>query len=196
MYAAVSVLHVGSVSVGVASVRVRGLYGSREKEAPPAPCMVGGPSLSALAVIGTACFFAGQLSSLGRGELSETACSETEVSAQFTLEQDEPRVWWYTDLETLFALAGGLHNKKKKNWGLTHGHDFVVTGSKESLLEIKKQLKNIYPIKVSIIGAGSEKSIKALNRRICWGERERGMLYQHDPRRVDVLVADLGLVKG
>ena len=87
-----------------------------------------------------------------------------------------------------------FHNKKKKNWGLTHGHDFVVTGSKESLLEIKKQLKSIHPIKVSIIGASSEKSIKALNRRICWGER--GILYQHDPRRVDVFVANLGLVKG
>ena len=49
----------------------------------------------------------------------------------------------------------------------------MVTGSKESLLEIKQQLKSIYPIKASIIGAGPEKSIKALNRRICWGERER-----------------------
>ena len=65
-----------------------------------------------------------------------------------------------------------FHNKRKKNWGLTHEHDFVVTGSKESLLEIKKQLKSIYPIKASIIRAGSEKSIKAHNRRICWGERE------------------------
>ena len=106
-------LHVGSVSVGVASVRVRGFYGSREKEAPPAPCMVGGPSLSALAVIGTACFFAGQLSSSdsGQGRALEVrcACSETaEVSAQFTLEQDESRVWWYAALWTLFALAGGL----------------------------------------------------------------------------------------
>ena len=68
-------LHVGSVSVGVASVRVRGFYGSREKETPPAPCMVGGPSLSTLTVIGTACFFAGQLSSsdFGQGELSRSA---------------------------------------------------------------------------------------------------------------------------
>ena len=44
----------------------------------------------------------------GRPLGDRCACSETEVSAQFTLEQDEPRVWWYAALWTLFALAGGL----------------------------------------------------------------------------------------
>ena len=68
--------------------------------------MVGGPSLSALAVIGTACFFTGQLSSSDSGQ--ELSSETAEVSAQFTLEQDEPRVWWYAALWTLFALAGGL----------------------------------------------------------------------------------------
>ena len=34
--------------------------------------------------------------------------------------------------------------------------------------------------------AGSTTSTKALNWRICWGET--GILYQHDPRHVDVLV--------
>ena len=90
-------LHVGSVSVGVASVRALGFMAQVFKKAPPAPCTVGGPSLSALAVIGTACFFAGQLSSSDPGQQRalEVRCdfSETaEVSAQFTLEQDEPPV--------------------------------------------------------------------------------------------------------
>ena len=39
--------------------------------------------------------------------------------------------------------------------------------------------------------AGSAKSIKALSRRICWGET--GILYQHDPRHVDFLIDSLGL---
>ena len=47
-----------------------------------------------------------------------------------------------------------FHNKKKKTSGLTHGDGFVVTGAKESLLELKKQLESVYPIKASIIGAG------------------------------------------
>ena len=53
---------------------------------------------------------------------------------------------------------------------MTHGDDFVVTGTKESLLELNKQLESVCPIKTSIIGAGSAKSIKSLNRRKCWGE--------------------------
>ena len=61
-------------------------------------------------------------------------------------------------------------------------------------MELKKQLESVYPIKASIIGAGSTKSMKALNRRICWGET--GILYQHDPRHVDVLDGSLGLKNG
>ena len=34
----------------------------------------------------------------------------------------------------------------------THGDDFVVAGSKESLLELRKQLESVCPIKASIIG--------------------------------------------
>ena len=39
----------------------------------------------------------------------------------------------------------------------------MVTGTKGSLLDLKRQLESVYPIKASIIGAGSTKSIKALN---------------------------------
>ena len=61
-----------------------------------------------------------------------------------------------------------FRNKKKKTSGLTHGDDVVVTGTKGSLSELKMQLESVYPIKAIIIGAGSTKSIKSLNRRICW----------------------------
>ena len=45
----------------------------------------------------------------------------------------------------------------------------------------------MYPLNANIIGAGSAKSIKALNGRI---------VYQHDPRHVEVLVECLGLGNG
>ena len=92
---------------------------------------------------------------------------------------------WYAVQETC------LYNKKRKTSGLTHGDDFVVTGTKGSLLELKKQLESVYPSKASIIGPGSTKSIKALNRRRCWGYT--GTLYQHDSRHVDVLFESLGV---
>ena len=105
---------------------------------------------------------------------------------------------WQGHLESwgceLGRSSSNLFHNKKQTSDLTHGDDFVVTGSKESQLELKKQLESVYPIKASIIGAGSTKGIKALSRRICWGET--GTLYQHDPRHVDVLVESLGLENG
>ena len=44
------------------------------------------------------------------------------------------------------------------------------------------------------MGYVSPKSIKTLNRRLHWGKR--GIVYQHDPRHVDVLVKDFGLEGG
>ena len=86
-----------------------------------------------------------------------------------------------------------FHNKNQKTSGLTHGDDFVVTGSKASLLELKKWLESVYPIKANIIWRGSAR-IKVLNRRIRWGET--GIVYQNDLRHVDVLVESLELENG
>ena len=99
---------------------------------------------------------------------------------------------WERDLENWGHELGRssrnlFHNKKRKTSVLRHGDDFVVTGTKGSL-------ESVYPIKASIIGAGSTKSMQALNRRICW--EETGISYQHDPRHVDVLVESLGLENG
>ena len=41
------------------------------------------------------------------------------------------------------------------------------------------------------IRLGSPKCIKTLNRKLHWGEE--GIVYQHDPRHIDVLVKELGL---
>ena len=40
-----------------------------------------------------------------------------------------------------------FHNKKRQTSGLTREDDFVVTGTKGSLLELTKQLESVYPIK-------------------------------------------------
>ena len=64
---------------------------------------------------------------------------------------------WQGHLENwVYELGRSSRNlfqhKTRKTSGLTHGDDFVVTGMKESLLELKKQLESVYPIKASIIG--------------------------------------------
>ena len=82
-----------------------------------------------------------------------------------------------------------FHHKEDRVSGLTHGDDFVLTGPTEKL-----KMTSVYPIKAKVISYGSSKSIKTLNRRLHWGKR--GIMYQHDPRHVDVLVKDLGLEHG
>ena len=74
---------------------------------------------------------------------------------------------------------------------MTHGDDFVLTGPTKKLVEFEKRKISVYPIKAKIISHGSPKNIKTLNRRL--RSRKRGLVHQHDPRHVDVLVKDLGL---
>ena len=78
--------------------------------------------------------------------------------------------------------------------GLTHGDDFVLTGPTKRLMEFKMKMTKVYPTKAKIISFGSTESIKTLNRRLHWGRE--GIVYQHDPRHIDVLVKELGLENG
>ena len=87
-----------------------------------------------------------------------------------------------------------FHHKEDRVSGLTHGDDFVLTEPTKKLMEFERKMTSVYPTKAMIIGCGSSKSIKTLNRRLHRGKR--GIVYQHDPRHVDVLVKDLGLEHG
>ena len=77
---------------------------------------------------------------------------------------------------------------------MTHGDDFVLTRPTKRLAEFKSKMEGVYPIKAKIISHGSPGSIKAPNRRLHCGKR--GIVYQHGPRHVDVLVKELGLERG
>ena len=77
---------------------------------------------------------------------------------------------------------------------MTHGDDFVLTGATKKLTEFETKMTRVYPIKAKTIGYGSPKSIKTLNRRLHW--ENQGIVYQHDPGHVDVLVKDFGLERG
>ena len=97
---------------------------------------------------------------------------------------------WCCELER--SSRNLFHNQKRKTSGLTHGDDFVVTETKESLLELKKQLESFQSKRASS-GQIRQRVSKALVRRICWGET--GILHQHDPRHVGVVVESLNEVQ-
>ena len=83
-----------------------------------------------------------------------------------------------------------FHHKNNKISAMTHGDDFVATEPTAK----QNKLAGVYPIETKIISQGSTESIRALNRRLHW--EKRGIVYQHDPRHVDVLVKALGLEHG
>ena len=66
-----------------------------------------------------------------------------------------------------------LHHKEDRVPGLTHGDEFVLTGPTEKLMEVERKMTSVYPIKAKVTSYGSSKSIKTLNRRLHWRERER-----------------------
>ena len=59
-----------------------------------------------------------------------------------------------------------FHHKENRVSGLIHGDDFVLTGPTKKLMRFERKMTSVYPIKAKIIGYGSPKSIKTLNRRL------------------------------
>ena len=93
-----------------------------------------------------------------------------------------------------FSSNNLFHHKENQVSGLTHDDVFVLNWPTKRLKDFENEMTSVYPIKAKIISLGSPKSIKTLNRRLHWG-KER-IVYQHDPRHIDVLVKDLGLENG
>ena len=77
---------------------------------------------------------------------------------------------------------------------MTHGDNFVLTVPTKRLTEFENKMTVVHTFKAKVIGYGSSESIKTLNGRLRW--RRRGIVNQHDPRHVDVLVKDLRLGNG
>ena len=70
-----------------------------------------------------------------------------------------------------------FRHEEHQDSGMTHDDDFLATGPTDRLADLKNKICR---------GV----SIKALNRRLHCGKR--GVVCQHDPRHVDVVVNDLG----
>ena len=70
----------------------------------------------------------------------------------------------------------------------------MLTGPTKRLTEFKNEMTSVYPIKAKIISLGSPKSMKNVEQEVALGKGR--IVYQHDPRHIDVLVKDLGLENG
>ena len=78
--------------------------------------------------------------------------------------------------------------------GRTHGDEFLFAGLTERLTDFENKMTGVYPTMAKLVSYRSTESIKPLSKRLHWGKR--AIVYQHDPRHVDVLVKNLGLQQG
>ena len=66
-----------------------------------------------------------------------------------------------------------------------------IRSKKKRLIELKHKVAGVYPNKTKIISHVSTESIQALTSRVRWRGQE--VVYQQDPRHVDVLIVEIGL---
>ena len=77
---------------------------------------------------------------------------------------------------------------------VVHGDDFTFAGTDEELDKCSKMMKEEYDVKIrGKLGPdkGDDKPITILNRCVEWGRD--GILYEPDPRHVEIVVRELGL---
>ena len=75
-----------------------------------------------------------------------------------------------------------------------HGDDYVSTAMPQHLMRLKEQLESKYRIKAQWLGPGKEQQteVKILNRIIGW-EKNKGIVYEADPRHVELIIDQLKL---
>ena len=76
-------------------------------------------------------------------------------------------------------------SQEQRHFRETHEDDFVGTGPSARLVQLRNKLAGV---KTKRFRHGSTESMKTLSRRVYW--RERGVVYQRDPRHVHTPAAD------
>ena len=73
-----------------------------------------------------------------------------------------------------------------------HGDDYVSTGMPNQLDWMKNKLEQKYQVKTQLLGPGEhhQKEIKIFNRIVQW-DGVQGILYEADPRHVELIIKDL-----
>ena len=85
-------------------------------------------------------------------------------------------------------------SQPERNLKLTvHGDDFLIAGSREDCLWLRKSMEQKYELNFDMLGWESDckKEIRILNRVIRW--TSDGIEYESDQRHADTIVKELGL---
>ena len=74
-----------------------------------------------------------------------------------------------------------------------HGDDITMSGSRQDLEWVKREISKVYEIKTQIMGEGADlpKSVKVLNREMAW--TPKGITIEADPKHVQLALEALGM---
>ena len=98
------------------------------------------------------------------GLLKKTMCRARDAASNCERDcQGHVKSWCF---QIGFSSKNLFHQQRHQVSGMTHGDDFVLTGSTERLTEFENKMTGVYPIKAILISYGSSESTQALNRRL------------------------------
>ena len=77
---------------------------------------------------------------------------------------------------------------------MVHGDDYVSIGTASELKWMQQCLETKYQVKTQLLGPSEEhmKQIKIPNRVVTW-ESGKGLVYEADPRHVEIIIKQLEL---
>ena len=89
-----------------------------------------------------------------------------------------------------------FHHRERGIRTYVHGDDYVSTAKPDQLQWMKTQLEKKYIVKTQTLGPGpkDQKQIKILNRIVSWPDT-KGLMYEVDPRHVDIIFKQLQLTE-
>ena len=87
-----------------------------------------------------------------------------------------------------------FYHEQRKIRTFVHGDDYVSSAVPQQLEWLKQELERKYHIKTQWLGPGNEhqKEIKIFNRIVGW-DNARGIVFEADPRHIEIIIEQFGL---
>ena len=110
---------------------------------------------------------------------------------------------WASEYADMFLSIGFIqgkaspcvfYNRERQIRTFVHGDNYVSSAQPDQLKWLKGELERKYQIKIQWLRPGPEhqREIRILNRIVGWNNA-RGIEFEADPRRVQVILSQLGL---
>ena len=141
-----------------------------------------------------------QLAEEDRGPHEEGICGKLRYSMYGTRDAAQH---WFEEYSSQLCSVGFrqgratpcvFYHPERRIRTMVHGDDYVSTGMPKDVEWMNLQFESKYTVKTQLLGPGPNevKQVKILNRIITW-DGKQGIIYEADPRHVEIVVDQLQL---